>query len=176
LVGDSTDGEGFRRSLVEAGHDPAGRSVLVLGAGGAARAVVLTLGRAGCDVTVAARRAEAAAQAAALAPAGRGMTWDQVAETVPTVDVIVQATPLGMAGAPSMPFDPGLLRPGQVVADLVYHPLETPFLAAAAQAGAAPVSGLGMLVHQAALQVEAWTGRPAPLSEMLTAARRQLTR
>jgi shikimate dehydrogenase len=63
LVGDSTDGEGFRRALVEAGHDPSGQRALVLGAGGAARSVVLALGRAGCDVAVAARRPEAAAGA-----------------------------------------------------------------------------------------------------------------
>jgi shikimate dehydrogenase len=67
-----------------------------------------------------------------------------------------------------------VLRPGLVVADLVYHPLETPLLAAARAVGAVPVDGLGMLVHQAALQVEAWTGRDAPLAAMYRAARAQL--
>ncbi|MDQ1519259.1 MAG: shikimate dehydrogenase, partial [Actinomycetota bacterium] len=176
LVGDSTDGEGFRRALIEAGHDPAGRRVLVLGAGGAARAVVLALGRVGCDVTVAARRVEAAAAAASLAPGGRTVEWASLEAMVQAADVIVQATPIGMdgAGGGATPFDPELLRPGQVVADLVYHPLETPLLAATRARGAAAVDGLGMLVHQAGLQVERWTGRPAPIPAMFAAARSQL--
>jgi shikimate dehydrogenase len=100
--------------------------------------------------------------------------WGALAEVVPTVDVIVQATPIGMASDPTVPFDPGCLQGAQVVADLVYHPLETPLLAAARQHGAAAVDGLGMLVHQAALQVEAWTGREAPVAAMRLAAERAL--
>jgi shikimate dehydrogenase len=174
LAGDSTDGEGFRRALVEAGHDPAGRPVLVLGAGGAARAVVLALARAGCDVQVAARRPEAAAAAVALAPGTRAVEWADREAAVASVDVLVQATPIGMGADGATPVQPGALRPGLVVADLVYHPLETPLLAAARAAGAVAVDGLGMLVHQAALQVEAWSGRDAPLAAMYAAARAQL--
>jgi shikimate dehydrogenase len=174
LAGDSTDGEGFRRALVEAGHDPAGRAVLVLGAGGAARAVVLALARAGCDVLVAARRPEAAAAAVALAPGSRSVDWADREAAVAGVDVLVQATPIGMGAGGAMPVAPAVLRPGLVVADLVYHPLETPLLAAARAAGAAAVDGLGMLVHQAALQVEAWTAQDAPLGAMFRAARAQL--
>jgi shikimate dehydrogenase len=174
LLGDSTDGEGFRRALVEAGHDPAGCRALVLGAGGAARAVVLALGRVGAAVQVAARRAEAAAVAAGLAPGAVPIGWDALAEVVPSVDLIVQATPIGMATDPSTPFDPNDLGNKQVVADLVYHPLVTPLLAAAQKQGAATVDGLGMLVHQAALQVEAWTGRDAPIAAMRVAAEHAL--
>jgi shikimate dehydrogenase len=174
LVGDSTDGEGFRRALVEAGHDPEGQPVVVIGAGGAARAVVQRLGRAGCAVTVVARRAEAAATAAALAPGGRAAGFDDLPAALDGAAFVVQATPVGMAGDLTVPFDPGLLRPGQVVADLVYHPLETPLLRAAAARGAHAVDGLGMLVHQAALQVEGWTGGEAPLEVMRAAARRAL--
>lgn len=172
LHGDSTDGEGFRRALVEAGHDPAGCRVLVLGAGGAARSVVLTLGRHGCDVTVAARRVAAAEAAAGLVPAGAGhaIGWDAVERTVPEVDLVVQATPIGMGTNATLPLDPALLRPRHVVADLVYHPLETPLLAAARAAGASAVDGLGMLVHQAGLQLERWTATAAPPVAAMRAA------
>jgi shikimate dehydrogenase len=75
-----------------------------------------------------------------------------------------------MGGDTAIPVDPGALRPGAVVADLVYHPLTTPLLAAAAAAGARPVDGLGMLVHQAAIAFEAWTGVVAPVDVMRQAA------
>jgi shikimate dehydrogenase len=174
LLGDSTDGEGFVRALRAAGHDPAGRRVLVLGAGGAARSVVLALGRAGCEVSVAARRAPAAETAAGLAPGAKPVEWSEASALAATADVIVNATPIGMAGDPDSPVPAGVLGTGQVVADLIYHPLETPLLAAARAAGAATVDGLGMLVHQAALQVEGWTGRPAPVAAMAAAARAEL--
>jgi shikimate dehydrogenase len=170
LIGESTDGEGFRRALVEAGHDPAGCRALVIGAGGAARAVVLALGRVGAAVLVAARRTEAAASAAAVAPGATVCDWDSVAAAAAGADLIVQATPIGMAGDARVPFDPAGLHTGQVVADLIYHPRETPLLAAAREQGAAGIDGLGMLVHQAALQIEAWTGREAPVAAMRGAA------
>ena len=90
-------------------------------------------------------------------------------------DIVVNATSVGM-GTQDLPFDPTYLRPGQVVADLVYHPLETALLRAAAGAGCTTVDGLGMLVHQAVLQQELWTGHrpdPAPLR---AAALAELTR
>lgn len=169
LLGDSTDGEGFMRSLREAGHDPGGRRVLLLGAGGAARAVALALGREGSAVTVAARRLADASQAAALAPAGEAVEWDAVRLVAPAAELIVNATPVGMSGG-ALPIAPEVLRRGQVVADLVYHPLETPLLKAARDAGAEVVGGLGMLVHQAALALERWTGESAPVGAMRAAA------
>ncbi len=170
LFGDSTDGEGFVRSLREAGFDPASRRVLVVGAGGAARAVVLGLARSGAHITVAARRDEAAHQAASLAPAVRTVRWSDRAEALERHDLIVNATSVGMAPAgEELPVDPGALRPDLVVADLVYHPLETPLLRAAREAGALTIDGLGMLVHQAALQFEGWTGRAAPFDVMRNA-------
>jgi shikimate dehydrogenase len=148
--------------------------VLVLGAGGAARSVVLALGRAGCDVSVAARRAAAAATAAGLAPGAKAVGWSDATALAATADLIVNATPIGMAGDAESPVPAPALGAGQVVADLIYHPLETPLLAAARAAGAATVDGLGMLVHQAALQVEGWTGRAAPVAAMAAAARSEL--
>jgi len=174
LVGDSTDGEGFLRSLRDAGHDPAGLPIVVLGGGGAARAVALALGRAGARVTVCARQPAAAAAAAALA-AGEAAPWDARGSVAARSAVVVNATPLGMASGtagPSsdLPLPADALRPGQVCVDLVYHPRETPLLRAAREQGLAVVDGLGMLVHQAALQIEAWTGRSAPIAAMRAAA------
>ena len=174
LIGDSTDGEGFLRSLRDAGHDPAGISVVLLGAGGAARAVARALGRAGAHVVVSARKAAAAEIAAELA-GGTTVAWDRRAEAVGAAELVVNATPIGM-GVGSEPDDEDLpfpleaLSPGQVLADLVYHPIETALLRGARDRGADVVDGLGMLVHQAALQVERWTDRAAPVAIMRAAA------
>jgi shikimate dehydrogenase len=120
-------------------------------------------------VTVTARRPDAAASAAALALA-RTVPWSERDAAVADADIVVNATPIGMGpagqGNDATPIAPAALRTGLVVADLVYHPLETPLLAAARGAGARVVDGLGMLVHQAALQVERWSGQPAPVAAM----------
>jgi len=183
VLGDSTDGDGLVANLEQdEGVRPAGLRCAVLGAGGAARAVVDALGRAGAQtVTVIGRTPARAAAAAALAgPAGRVGTIGDVAGA----DLVVHATPVGLGadeatvraaagGEPSaaavLPVPPTVLHDGQVVVDLVYHPTLTPLLAAAARRGAHVVGGLGMLVHQAALAIERWTGRPAPLAAMWSA-------
>jgi shikimate dehydrogenase len=85
--------------------------------------------------------------------------------------LVVNATPLGMQGEPG-PVSVERLNPGQLVVDTVYHPMETPFLAAARARGIQAVNGLGMLVHQAALAFEGWTGVDAPLDVMREAASR----
>jgi shikimate dehydrogenase len=168
LAGDSTDGAGFLRALAEAGEDVAGRDVLVLGGGGAARALAFALAQEGARVTVAARRAPAASDAAALAN-GTAISWDGRADAAAGSDLVVNATPVGMAGDPALPLPAEAVGAGQVVVDLVYEPRETPLLAAARARGARVVPGLGMLVHQAALQVEQWTGRAAPIDAMRAA-------
>jgi shikimate dehydrogenase len=176
LRGENTDGAGFLASLARAAaFDPAGRRCLILGAGGAARAVALALAGAGCaDVTVLNRTAARAEAVAALAgPVGRvGRMGDDT--DVAQADLVVNATPVGMAGTGSGAGDrlvpPSLLHRGQVVADLIYAPRPTAWLAAAADAGATTVDGLGMLVHQAAAQLELWTGLGAPVDRMWEAA------
>ena len=168
IAGDSTDGPGFMRALAEAEVDAAGHAVLVLGGGGAARAVAHALGGCGARVTIAARNPAAASAAAALA-GGVAIGWDDRTAAAAGSGIIVNATPLGMAGRAEMPIGAGVLGPTHVVVDLVYHPVETPLLRAALDRGARVVSGLGMLVHQAALQVERWTGRPAPVEAMRAA-------
>ncbi len=173
-LGASTDGEGFLAALAGDGIEVAGRPVLVLGAGGAARAVVLALGRAGAAVTVAARRPEAAETAAGLAPGAKAMVVGDVAGLGGAYEVVVNATPVGMAGE-APPLDTSRLGPGQAVVDLVYHPAETPLLAAARAQGARTQNGLPMLVHQAALAFALWTGVDAPLAVMREAAESALS-
>ncbi len=160
LRGCSTDGAGFVASLVEAGVDPQGRNVAVVGAGAAARAVIDALARVGASsITVINRSSDRAREAAALAGA-RGHVGSPL--SVRDAEVVVNATSVGM-GTDEIPFDVALLHSDHVVADLVYHPLRTALLRAGERVGARTVDGLGMLVHQAALQQELWLGvRPDP--------------
>jgi shikimate dehydrogenase len=179
LVGDNTDGAGFLDALtIDAGVSVEGRRCVLLGAGGAGRAVARALGDAGCAELVVVNRSAAPAERAAALAGPNGTVGGP--DAVPAADLVVNATPLGMAGggramADSLPLDPGALRPGQVVVDLIYHPAVTPLLAAASRAGAAPVNGLGMLVHQAAHAFTRWTGRAAPVDAMRAAADAELT-
>jgi shikimate dehydrogenase len=171
VVGDSTDGAGFIDSLRSEGVEPAGRRCVVLGAGGAARAVVVSLAEAGAsEIVILNRTREAAERAALLAPglARLGQTVD-----VSDAELIINATPLGLASDSRMALDPGLMAPHHVVVDLVYHPEVTPLLRAAAEQGATTVGGLGMLVHQAGHQFRRWTGAEPPLAAMWSAVRAQ---
>ncbi len=174
LVGHNTDGDGFVDSLRnDAGVDPSGRTVGVVGAGGAARSIVEALGRHGASsVVVVNRTTSRAADAAALAPgSGRVGTLDDLA----ACDIVVNATSVGL-GTDELSIPVSVLRPHQLVADVVYHPLETALLRAAASVGARTLNGLGMLVHQAAHQFTIWTGERAPVEEMRRAAEVELTR
>ena len=175
LRGESTDGAGFLASLHRSEHfDPKDAHCLVLGAGGAARAVVLALAEAGAAEVVVVNRTESkGTDAAALAgKVGRSVAADDASgiEAVLTAaNLVVNATPVGMTGqgdASSWLVDPSQLRGNQLAADLIYVPRQTPWLEAAAVAGARTVGGLGMLVHQAAIQIELWTGQPAPVEAM----------
>lgn len=178
--GDNTDGPGLVAALRRGhGFDPAGRRCLVVGAGGAARSVVAALADAGAaEVVVVNRTAERAASAALLAgPVGRvGVPADASG-----CQLVVNATPVGMgtdaAGtggggtsvegqSPPWPLDPALLGEGQVVIDLVYFPRTTPWLEAVRARGASASNGIGMLVHQAALQLALWTGEDPPVDAM----------
>ncbi|MCX6541785.1 MAG: shikimate dehydrogenase [Actinobacteria bacterium] len=171
LAGYSTDGAGFVASLREAGVEPSGMTVAVLGAGGAARSVIDALARVGVDQIVVINRSAARAEAAAQLGARRGRVGD-VAD-IAHVDLVLNATSVGM-GSDEAPFDLALLRSTQVVADLVYHPIETALLRAARRCGATAVDGLGMLVHQAVLQQQLWTGVSPDPAAMRAAAEHEL--
>jgi shikimate dehydrogenase len=168
LVGDNTDGAGFLAGLhADFGLDVAGTRCVVVGAGGAARAVILALAGAGAaSVRVVNRDAERGERAAALA-GSRGAVAGL--DAVVDADLVVNATPVGMGGDDAVPVPVDRLRADQVVADLVYHPARTPLMAAAEAAGARTANGVSMLVHQAAVAFEHWTGRTAPLEAMRSA-------
>jgi shikimate dehydrogenase len=177
LVGENTDGEGFVNALrTDEGVDVQGMRCLVVGAGGAARAVIRALAEAGAaEVVVAARRPESAAQAVLLAPGvGRAGSPDEA----DAADLVVNATPVGMGDVvelePTLPVDASRLGAGQVVVDLIYHPLVTPLVAAARERGAVAVNGVGMLLHQAAIAFRLWTGEDAPLEAMSAAVLAEL--
>jgi shikimate dehydrogenase len=165
---DSTDGDGLLAAIACVRTAPlrAPRCV-VLGAGGAARAAIEALARAGAtDVAVVARRHDAAVRAAAVASVARAGTAADVA----AADVVVQATPVGMRDTPSVDAAPlvdgATLGAGQVAVDLVYHPRVTPWLARAAAHGATTVEGGEVLVHQAALALARWLGAEVPLDAL----------
>ncbi len=171
IAADSTDGAGFVRGLAsELDVDAAGLRCVMVGAGGAARAVVRALVEAGAaEVVVVNRNLERAGEAAAhAAERGRvGSTTDLV-----DADLVINSTPLGMAGAgheTAVPFDVDLLRDDAVVSDLIYHPAQTPLLRAAADRGLRHQNGLAMLVFQAAVAFEHWTGIDAPIEAMQSA-------
>jgi shikimate dehydrogenase len=172
LVGHSTDGDGFVAALAAADVDVRGAAVAVVGAGAAARSVIDALGRSGAgDIVVVNRTAARAEDAARLSTIARvGSPVD-----IAAVDVVVNATSAGF-NSDELPFDSTLLRPEQVVADLVYHPVETQLLCAAADRGCRVVDGLEMLVHQAVRQQELWTGRRPDHGVMRTAAREALAK
>ena len=166
---ENTDGPGFVAGLAaDAGVEPAGRRFVVFGAGGASRAIVAAVADAGADeVVVVNRTNDRALVAAELAgSAGRVGSVDDVG----AADVVVNATSLGMGGAPDMPCPSDLLHRGQVVVDAVYGPRPTRWLVEARGAGIDAHDGLSMLVHQAAVAFRHWTGVAPPVDAMRAAA------
>lgn len=173
IHGDNTDGPGLVRYLATEGVGVRGNRVLVIGAGGSARAVVAALTEGGCaSIIIAnrtARRAEALAEEMATSSCvirAAGFPQD-LALVAPEAELIIQCTTLGMGASNTLAWDPRVpLGPAQVVCDLVYAPRVTPLLALASAGGARALGGMGMLVHQAALAFERWTGRAAPIEVM----------
>lgn len=175
LSGHNTDAPGFERFLRrDAGFDPAGGSALIFGSGGAARACALALARMGLATLSVAVRDPARAEGVQRTLEGlrtrvRAVRFDD-ASTV-DADVVVNATPLGAQGE-SLPLP--ALRPDMLVVDLLYRPGVTPMQTAARASGATAFGGLGLLLHQAALSFELWTGQPPPMAVMSAAALAEL--
>jgi shikimate dehydrogenase len=167
LVGDNTDGAGFVDGLtIDHGVDPAGLRCVVVGAGGAARAVIHALGEAGAAEVAVVNRTTSKAEVAAALAGGVGRVGSLA--DVGGADLVVNATSIGM-GTPSpadVPVPIDALRPTQVVADLVVHPVRTPLLQAAETLGARTVDGRSMLVHQAAHAFRRWTGEEPSTTAM----------
>jgi shikimate dehydrogenase len=168
IGGDNTDAPGFCAHLdhtLGTGWPERGSgTALVLGAGGAARAIVVGLAERGLRRILVANRTPARAEAvAALAPGiGAACAWDALPAALEEAGLLVNTTSLGMTGQPPLDLDLAPMPKGAAVADIVYAPLETDLLAAARRRGLAAVDGLGMLLHQAVPGFAAWFGlRPA---------------
>ena len=167
LVGHNTDASGFGSWLAAAGHPVTDARVVVLGAGGAGRAVVAGALAAGAASVVVVNRSPGPAAAAVSLDPDRCSVGTPA--DVTAADVVVNATSVGMSGVPGCPVPDGALRASQVVADLVYDPVDTALLRAAREVGAVALDGVGMLVHQAADAFRLWTGVEPPLAAMAAA-------
>ncbi len=185
LLGHNTDAGGFLAALREAGCEPAGLRTLVLGAGGAARAVVYALVTIDCPISIYNRteaRAKALADDLQSVAEARGTRRFISPETnlseldLGRFDLLVNTTSVGMwPETEDSPWPALLPLPAQwIVVDLVYNPQDTRLLADARAAGAISIGGLGMLVHQGALAFQLWTGHTPPLDIMYAAAKRAL--
>lgn len=176
ICGDNTDAAGFIGHLdASAPHwRESVATALVLGAGGAALAVVHGLKAAGvATIRIANRNSDRAAALCARFGTGAGaritpVDWEQRSARVAEADLVVNTTSLGMAGQPGLEIGLSALKRGAIVDDIVYVPLETDLLRAARAHGATPVDGLGMLLHQAVPGFERWFG----IRPMITAALR----
>lgn len=173
LEGRNTDGIGFLAQLQE--RAPAWQGamgpVAVIGAGGAARAIVATLKAVGVPEIRLVNRTLARAEALALAfgyPL-KVVPWINRAGALRDVTLVVNTSSLGMTGSPDLDLELIGLRPGAAVFDCVYNPLQTPLLAQARQRGYVPVDGLGMLIHQARPGFKAWFGIEPEITDELRA-------
>lgn len=183
LFGFNTDGPGFVAALRNEAHfDPAGRSVLLVGAGGAARGIAFALADVGVDLGIWNRSHERALSLVAdllsdRRPGSHTVVHSRRRLDPGGYDCVVNCTSVGMRGGGAeaeMPFDVSELTRGALVVDIVYRPEETPLLASARASGHPVLGGLPMLIYQGALSFELWTGIPAPVDVMFDAARRAL--
>ena len=173
LIGYNTDGAGFVRALRELGWRPGPTRSVVLGAGGAARAVAWELGRfPGSRITIANRSRARAARLAAWLRRARPRLEVRVAPlrevALTDAHLLVNATTVGMRTGDGLPIRPETLRRGLLVYDLVYH-RRTPLVAAATRRGCVAANGLSMLLYQGAESFQLWWNRPAPVEAMRNA-------
>ena len=186
LTGHNTDGPGFLQALlVETGYSPDGTRALILGAGGAARGILLALVRGGVDSLVIANRTFERAETLAQLASDNGvgseaipLAGDALTEAAASANLIVNCTTMGMSHGPDehgSPISAAQIPATAIVNDVVYTPLLTPILKEAAVAGATSLGGLHMLVYQGVLSFQMWTGRDAPVDVMLAAATAEMT-
>ncbi len=167
ILGSNTDGFGFLANLRDHGVDPAAGPALVLGAGGAARAVAASLAEAGAPVFVTARRTEEADRLAATLPGLRTLPWVAREAALAEMALVVNTTAAGMTGREPLALELDRAAAGLAVADVIYVPRETNLLAAARTRGLVAVGGLGMLLHQARPGFAAWFGVDPEVDEAL---------
>ncbi len=171
-IGHNTDGLGYLNSLLEANVDPSGMRVILLGSGGAARGVAVSLLTQKISELIIMARSEArgailAKELSVLFPKRKIslVPFDQKGfKNQPLL--LINTTPLGMKNDDPLPFSSECLHPKWIVSDLIYAPAQTALLQAASAMGAKTVSGLGMLLHQGAISFEIWTKQKAPIAVM----------
>ncbi len=178
IVGYNTDGIGAKMALAESGIDIRGKSVLLLGAGGAARAIAFQLAKEGAGVTIANRtveRAEALAREVSKMGRAGASGLDDLKTLIQSCDILINSTSIGMfpkvAGTMATS---DMLHPNLVVFDIVYNPVDTQLLQEARKAGARTIDGVMMLVHQGAEAFKIWTGKIPPIDIMEKAVRERL--
>jgi shikimate dehydrogenase len=184
LKGYNTDAEGFLRVLKEHGFKPKNKKVVILGAGGASRAISFILAQKGASLTILNREQELdwAVDIARLVNANfkqevKALELGHLAEVLPGTDLLVNATSVGMSPAVKDSLVPAKLLKGvPLVFDIVYNPVQTKLLKDAAAAGAQTIGGVDMLVWQGALAFEKWTGKKAPVDLMRQTAVKMLER
>ncbi|MBQ6121805.1 MAG: shikimate dehydrogenase [Clostridia bacterium] len=174
LFGENTDGKGFVQSLMDAGVPLRGANICLLGAGGAARSIGVECALAGAKrVTVVNRDANRGRALAGIISnntecEAEYRLWSGSAVIPNNTDILINATSVGLHPngheCPDVDFD--CVRPGMVACDVIFNPVNTPFLTRAAQRGAKTVDGLGMLVNQGCCNYELWTGEKAPRDVM----------
>lgn len=184
LKGYNTDASGFLQALLEKGIKPEGKDVVVLGAGGASRAISLILADQGAHLVILNRLEEfdwaeelagRISQTFNTEVKARELNRENLTKTLKKADILVNATSVGMSpDTDRTPVDSDLLRPGLVVFDIVYNPRETRLIRESEAAGAETISGVEMLVWQGALAFEKWTGQKAPADLMRQEAIRLL--
>ena len=164
LIGENTDGKGFLKSLKSL-IDPRGRSVVLFGAGGAARAIAVELGLAGVrHITIVNRSERRGAELVSLLRDrlrldARLVVWGGEYAVPEGTDVVINGTSIGLYDPDArLAIDLDTLRPGMVAADVVFNPVRTRFLTEAASRGCRPLDGLGMLVNQGIVGIQYWTG------------------
>ncbi|MBV9568711.1 MAG: shikimate dehydrogenase, partial [Hyphomicrobiales bacterium] len=171
LQGDNTDVHGFIANLDQEvpGWRQETQTALVLGAGGAARAIALGLMLCGIERVIVANRSAERADAllAGLPRAAEAVPLDRLPQTLPGIDLLANTTSLGMIGQPRHGFALDNIKPGALVTDIVYVPLETELLREARLRGHRTVGGLGMLLHQAVPGFEHWFGKRPSVSRAL---------
>ncbi len=178
ILGYNTDGIGAKKALESNGIEIRGKNVLLLGAGGAARAIAFQLALEGAAVTIANRteeRAVALAKDASRIGKARGTGLDELKALINDCDILINSTAVGMAPRTSETIVTSeMMHSKLVVFDIVYNPVETMLLKEARKAGAKTIDGVMMLVHQGAEAFKIWTGRTPPVDVMEKAVRERL--
>lgn len=182
LIGYNTDGAGALMALEQEVGPVGGRRAVVLGAGGAARAIAFSLAKAGCEVTIANRTVSKAEALAGIIERKLGrsvrvipLSREELKRELAGADILINATSVGMMPEVNETLvTSDLMHENLIVNDIVYKPLKTRLLKEAEKAGARTVNGLGMLVYQAALAFKIWTGKEAPVEDMRRAAEEYL--